>query len=142
MLHGHVVETNKMSMVSARFILHSLFFLFAIVLALVSIQTYAYALGSSNDRDMPVIAASALPLEGRETRHLIKQGGRFLYARDGMIFSNFEKRLPKRERGYYHEFTVKTPGVRNRGARRIVCGQPVECYYSADHYRTFRRIIE
>ncbi|CAH1189725.1 Guanyl-specific ribonuclease Sa3 [Candidatus Nitrotoga sp. BS] len=142
MLHGHVVETNKMSMVSARFILHSLFFLFAIVLALVSIQTYAYALGSSNDRDMPVIAASALPLEGRETLHLIKQGGPFLYARDGMIFSNFEKRLPKRERGYYHEYTVKTPGVRNRGARRIVCGQPVECYYSADHYRTFRRIIE
>lgn len=131
-----------MRMVSARFILHFLFFLFAILLALVSIQTYAYAFGSYNDRDMPVIAASALPLEGRETLHLIKQGGPFLYARDGTIFSNFEKRLPKRERGYYHEFTVKTPGVRNRGARRIVCGQPVECYYSADHYRTFRRIIE
>jgi len=131
-----------MRMVSARFILHFLFFLFAILLALVSIQTYAYAFGSSNDRDMSVIAASALPLEGRETLHLIKQGGPFLYARDGTIFSNFEKRLPKRERGYYHEFTVKTPGVRHRGARRIVCGQPVECYYSADHYRTFRRIIE
>ncbi len=131
-----------MRMVSARFILHFLFFLFAMLLALVSVQTYADALGSYNDREMRVIAVSALPLEGRETLHLIKQGGPFSYARDGVIFSNFEKRLPKRERGYYREFTVKTPGVRNRGARRIVCGQPVECYYSADHYQTFRRIME
>jgi ribonuclease T1 len=129
-------------MVSARFILHFLFCLFAMLLALVSVQTYADVFGSNNDGEMQVIAVSALPLEGRETLHLIKQGGPFLYARDGVIFSNFEKRLPKRERGYYREFTVKTPGVRNRGARRIVCGQPVECYYSADHYQTFRRIVE
>ncbi|MDP1679148.1 MAG: ribonuclease domain-containing protein [Candidatus Nitrotoga sp.] len=131
-----------MRMVSARFILHCLFFLFAMLLALVSVQTYADVFGSYNDREMRVIAVSALPLEGRETLHLIKQGGPFAYARDGVIFSNFEKRLPKRERGYYREFTVKTPGARNRGARRIVCGQPVECYYSADHYQTFRRIME
>ena len=129
-------------MVSARFILHFLFLLFAMLLALVSVQTYAYAFGSYNDLGMRVIAVSELPLEGRETLHLIKQGGPFLYARDGVIFSNFEKRLPKRERGYYREFTVKTLGVHNRGARRIVCGQPVECYYSADHYQTFRRIMQ
>lgn len=112
------------------------------LLALVSVQTYADVFGPNNDREMQIIAVSALPLEGRETLHLIKQGGPFLYARDGVIFSNFEKRLPKRQRGYYREFTVKTPGIRNRGARRIVCGQPVECYYSADHYQTFRRIVE
>ncbi|CAG9932316.1 Ribonuclease T1 [Candidatus Nitrotoga arctica] len=130
-----------MRMASARLILH-LFFLFAMLLALASVQTYADVFGSYNDREMRVVAVSALPLEGRETLHLIKQGSPFLYARDGVIFSNFEKRLPKRQRGYYREFTVKTPGIRNRGARRIVCGQPVECYYSADHYQTFRRIVE
>ena len=129
-------------MISARFILRFLSVLFAMLLALASAHTHAYALGSNNDREMQIIAVSALPPEGRETLHLIKQGGPFPYPRDGVIFSNFEKRLPKRERGYYREFTVKTPGARNRGARRIVCGQPVECYYSADHYQTFRRITE
>lgn len=109
---------------------------------LVSGQLHAYAFGSNNDRETRVIAVSELPPEGRETLRLIKQGGPFPYPRDGVIFSNFEKQLPKRERGYYHEFTVKTPGVHSRGARRIVCGQPVECYYSADHYRTFQRIME
>lgn len=112
------------------------------LLALVSVQTYADVFGSNNDHEMRVVAVSALPLEGRETLNLIKQGGPFLYARDGVIFSNFENHLPKRQRGYYREFTVKTPGIRNRGARRIVCGQPVECYYSADHYQTFRRIMQ
>ncbi|MDP1637199.1 MAG: ribonuclease domain-containing protein [Candidatus Nitrotoga sp.] len=112
------------------------------LLALVSVQTYADVFGSDNDREMGVVAVSALPPEGRETLHLIKWGGPFPYPRDGVIFSNFEKRLPKHERGYYREFTVKTPGKRNRGARRIVCGQSVECYYSADHYQTFRRIVE
>ncbi|RFC37506.1 MAG: ribonuclease T1 [Candidatus Nitrotoga sp. SPKER] len=132
----------KMKIVSARFVLYFLFCLFAMLSALVSVQTYADVFGSSNDREMRVVPVSALPLEGRETLRLIKQGGPFLYTRDGVIFSNFEKRLPKRKRGYYHEFTVKTPGIRNRGARRIVCGQPVECYYSADHYQTFQRIVE
>jgi ribonuclease T1 len=131
-----------MRMISARFILHFLFVLYPMLLALASAQTHAYAFGSNNDREMQIIAVSAVPPEGRETLHLIKQGGPFPYPRDGVIFSNFEKQLPKRERGYYREFTVKTPGARNRGARRIVCGQPVECYYSADHYRTFRRITE
>lgn len=131
-----------MRMVSARFILHFLFFLFAMTLAFVSVRTYADMFGSYNDREMRVVAVSALPLEGREALYRIKRGGPFLYARDGVIFSNFEKRLPKHERGYYREFTVKTPGIRNRGARRIVCGQPVECYYSADHYQTFWRIAE
>ena len=68
------------------------------------------------------IAVAELPPEGRETLALIKQGGPFPYSRDGIVFNNFEKRLPLQPRGYYREYTVKTPGARNRGARRIVCG--------------------
>jgi ribonuclease T1 len=86
------------------------------------------------------IAVSSLPVEARTTLRLIMQGGPFPYPRDGVTFGNYEKRLPKQYRGYYHEYTVKTLGVRSRGARRIVCGQPVECYYSDDHYQTFKLI--
>ena len=88
------------------------------------------------------VAVAELPSEARATLQFIKQGGPFPFPRDGVVFSNFEKRLPQQPRGYYHEYTVKTPGARNRGARRIVCGTPVECYYSNDHYRTFQRIKE
>jgi ribonuclease T1 len=88
------------------------------------------------------VTSTALPQEARETLRLIKQGGPFPYTRDGQVFGNYEKRLPQQQRGYYHEYTVTTPGLRNRGARRIVCGQPVECYYSDDHYKTFKRIME
>lgn len=88
------------------------------------------------------IAVADLPAEARDTLHLIKQGGAFPYPRDGIVFSNFEQRLPRQARGYYHEYTVKTPGVRSRGARRIVCGVVPECYYSDDHYETFKRIRE
>lgn len=84
----------------------------------------------------------SLPQEARETLRLIRQGGPFPYARDGVVFGNYEKRLPRQQRGYYREFTVKTPGVRSRGARRIVCGQSSECYYSDDHYNTFKLIRE
>ena len=83
-----------------------------------------------------------LPREARHTLALIKEGGPFPYSRDGIVFGNFEKRLPPRARGYYHEYTVKTPGSRNRGARRIVSGSDNEYYYTDDHYRSFRRIRE
>ena len=88
------------------------------------------------------VSLAEIPPEANTTLKLIKQGGPFPYPRDGVVFGNFEKRLPKKQRGYYHEYTVKTPGVRSRGARRIVCGQPSECYYSDDHYETFKRIRE
>jgi|SRR3972149_6309521 len=88
------------------------------------------------------IGMADLPPEARTTLQLIKRGGSFPFSRDGVVFGNYEKRLPQRPRGYYHEYTVKTPGLRNRGARRIVCGQVPECYYSGDHYRTFQRIKE
>jgi ribonuclease T1 len=88
------------------------------------------------------VEVAELPSEVRETLHLIQQGGPFPYPRDGVVFSNREHMLPQQPRGYYHEYTVKTPGARNRGARRIVCGPLTECYYSGDHYRTFLRIME
>ena len=92
------------------------------------------------------IEAAALPREAREVLALIHAGGPFRYERDGVTFGNRERSLPSRKRGYYHEYTVSTPGVRTRGARRIVCGgprtAPEVCYYSDDHYATFRRIRE
>ena len=90
------------------------------------------------------IAVDALPPQALHTLELIRRNGPFPFDRDGIVFGNRERALPDRQRGYYHEYTVKTPGVRGRGANRIVCGgdqRPArECYYSDDHYRTFRRI--
>lgn len=91
---------------------------------------------------IPVITVAELPAEARDTRQLIRRGGPFPYPRDGAVFGNYERSLPQQPRGYYHEYTVKTPGLRHRGARRIVCGIVPECYYSADHYRSFYRITE
>ena len=88
------------------------------------------------------IPLKALPPEAQQTLRLIKANGPFPYDRDGIVFGNFEKRLAKEPRGYYHEYTVKTPGARNRGARRIVCGPLPECYYTGDHYQSFQRIEE
>jgi ribonuclease T1 len=89
--------------------------------------------------DVPI---AQLPPEARETLALIKAGGPFPYQRDGAVFGNREGLLPKRSRGYYREYTVRTPGARDRGARRIVAGRAGEYYYTDDHYRSFRRIIE
>ena len=91
---------------------------------------------------VPDVKAPELPAQARETLALIKAGGPFPYARDGAVFNNREGLLPKQERGYYREYTVKTPGSRDRGARRIVAGRAGELYYTHDHYRSFRRIIE
>ncbi|NOT81488.1 MAG: ribonuclease [Gallionella sp.] len=88
------------------------------------------------------ISVAQLPPEGRAVLKAIKQGGPFEYDRDGVVFGNRERILPKQQRGYYHEYTVKTPGVRHRGTRRIVCGVVPECYYTADHYQSFARIKE
>jgi ribonuclease T1 len=87
------------------------------------------------------IAIKDLPQEARDVLKLIEKGGPFPFDRDGIVFGNFEKRLPIKERGYYREFTVITPGVRHRGARRIVTGQGGEKYYSDDHYKTFKRVV-
>lgn len=83
-----------------------------------------------------------LPPEAHATLALIQSGGPFPYRKDGSVFHNREGLLPERPRGYYREYTVPTPGARDRGARRIVAGgQPPEVfYYTEDHYRSFRRI--
>lgn len=97
------------------------------------------------------IEVGQLPREARAVLTAIRAGGPFAYAKDGSAFGNYEGVLPRRKRGYYREFTVDTPGARNRGARRIVCGgeardwsrnAPAACWYTADHYATFRRIQE
>lgn len=96
--------------------------------------------------DLPTISIAELPPQGRETYELIRQGGPFPYEKDGVVFGNRERQLPPQARGYYHEYTVRTPRARNRGARRIVCGghvrMPDACYYTGDHYASFRRIVE
>ena len=88
------------------------------------------------------VRMSELPPEARETLELIRKGGPFPYAKDGAVFGNREGALPREKRGYYREYTVKTPHVRNRGGRRIIWGAGGEYYYTADHYNTFRRIRE
>jgi ribonuclease T1 len=88
-----------------------------------------------------------LPREGQTTYQNIRKGGPFPYEKDGTVFGNRERLLPREARGYYREYTVRTPGVRHRGARRIVCGGPVPtepkaCYYTEDHYASFRLIVD
>ena len=92
--------------------------------------------------EVGVVAAAQLPPEARDTLLLIRKGGPFPYAKDGAVFGNREGLLPKQKRGYYREYTVKTPGERTRGARRIVAGRGGEYFYTDDHYNHFRRIRE
>ena len=95
---------------------------------------------SSTD-GLPVVRLADLPVQARQTVALIDAGGPFPYAKDGATFNNFERVLPSRPRGYYREYTVKTPGERDRGARRIVTGdRDRELFYTADHYDSFARV--
>ena len=90
------------------------------------------------------VAVGDLPAEARQTLALIREGGPYPYEKDGSVFGNYERKLPRQRRGYYTEYTVRTPQVRSRGARRIIAGgrdgRPTEFYYTDDHYQTFRRI--
>lgn len=90
---------------------------------------------------MATVQESRLPAQARETLALIDDGGPFPYEKDGSVFGNFERRLPTHKRGYYHEYTVTTPGSRDRGARRIVTGQGGEIYYTDDHYDSFGAVL-
>ena len=93
---------------------------------------------------LATITVAELPTQGQQTFERIHQGGPFAYDKDGVVFGNRERLLPAEKRGYYREYTVKTPGSRDRGTRRIVCGGapkvPDACFYTADHYASFRRI--
>jgi ribonuclease T1 len=123
----------------------------AVVIAMLVITLAASLFGCSADKTvgqpqkdpdsgLVFVAVVELPKEAQQTLKLIDQGGPYPYSRDGVVYSNFEKILPKEGSGYYHEYTVKTPGENDRGARRIVTGKNSERYYTDDHYKSFRRI--
>ena len=107
--------------------------LFAQPLSFVSAQ-------GKQQRGIATINVNELPQEARQTIALIRKGGPYPYPRDGVVFGNFERLLPLHERGYYKEFTVPTPGSRDRGARRIILGKAGEFYYTDDHYKSFKRV--
>ena len=109
--------------------------LFAGLLALV----FSFSAFCFSERE---IEKKLLPKEALETIALIKKGGPFAHQRDGSSFGNRERMLPLRERGWYREYTVRTSGERTRGARRIVAGRDGTLYYSDDHYRSFKKILE
>lgn len=102
------------------------------------------AKGISTGDAAATVSLAELPRQGAQIHALILQGGPFAHEKDGSVFGNREQLLPARKRGYYREYTVPTPGAGNRGQRRIVCGgqakAPDVCYYTADHYASFRRI--
>ena len=92
------------------------------------------------------VALAELPTQAQTTHRLILSGGPFPHQKDGTVFGNRERALPRQPRGFYHEYTVRTPGARDRGAKRIVCGgrqpeRPEACFYTADHYVSFQRIV-
>jgi ribonuclease T1 len=93
------------------------------------------------NRSIPAISISQLPIEAQQTIKLINQGGPFPYRQDGGVFGNREGRLPSATRGTYREYTVRTPGARDRGARRIITGKKIK-YYTPDHYRSFQQVRE
>jgi len=115
---------------------------------LVSICTLVVQARPATDaQDSSTVWVTDLPREGQETYQLIHQGGPFPYEKDGTVFGNRERILPREQRGFYREYTVRTPGAKDRGARRIVCGgqaprKPDACYYSQDHYASFRKIVD
>ena len=110
-----------------------------------------FAVGTLEARESAPISGSVplaqLPAQAQAVHRAILAGGPFEFSKDGAVFGNRERSLPAEPRGYYREYTVATPGARNRGARRIVCGgtvvvKPAACYYTGDHYATFRRITQ
>ena len=99
------------------------------------------------DATQATVQPDQLPKEAQATLALVHQGGPFPYPKDGVVFGNRERLLPAHPGGYYREYTVKTAGARNRGARRIVCGgrqptTPDACFYTSDHYASFSRIVQ
>ena len=110
-------------------------------IALIGVALFGAA--SARDNRVGTVPVAQLPDEARATLTLIDAGGPFPYRRDGITFQNRERRLPEQDRGHYREYTVSTPGSNDRGARRIIAGgqPPAVFYYTADHYKSFRRIL-
>lgn len=124
----------------------------ALAVLAVSIGTIAVQARTPSSSVLPgaavaSVAYTGLPPQGQEVMELVRQGGPFRYEKDGTVFGNRERQLPSQRRGYYREYTVPTPGLSHRGARRIVCGgkqprSPDACYYTEDHYSSFRLIVQ
>lgn len=117
-----------------------------------SLGTFLVQARTPTDQQFPdgiavSLAESSLPVQGRHVMVQIRQGGPFRYEKDGTVFGNRERLLPSQRRGFYREYTVPTPGLSHRGARRIVCGglqprTPEACYYTEDHYSSFKLIVQ
>lgn len=124
----------------------------ALAVLAVSIGTIAVQARTPSSSVLPgatvaSVAYTGLPPQGQEVMEQIRQGGPFRYEKDGTVFGNRERQLPGQRRGYYREYTVPTPGLSHRGARRIVCGgkqprSPDACFYTEDHYSSFRLIVQ
>ena len=124
----------------------------ALAVLAVSIGTIAVQARTPSSSVLPgaavaSVAYTGLPPQGQEVMELVRQGGPFRYEKDGTVFGNRERQLPSQRRGYYREYTVPTPGLSHRGAKRIVCGgkqprSPEACYFTEDHYSSFRLIVQ
>lgn len=120
---------------------HALFRYLLLCLLAFSAAAFTISASARAPSLLGTITARQLPVEAQNTLRLIRQGGPFPYRRDGIEFQNREARLPRQRRGYYHEYTVPTPGATDRGGRRIITGAANEFYFTADHYRSFQRVI-
>lgn len=114
---------------------------------ILSAQAPFEAQAKDSRQELSVVSRAQLPPEAQVTEKLILSGGPFPHAKDGTTFGNRERLLPEYPRGFYREYTVQTPGHPDRGPRRIVCGgkiatQPDACFYTADHYASFKRIVQ
>jgi ribonuclease T1 len=117
-----------------------------LVVALFLCTNLAHSRPAVQGESLGTVSVAELPKQGQHVYALIANGGPFEYEKDGVVFGNRERQLPAHKRGYYREYTVKTSGLRNRGAKRIVCGgvrvqSPDDCYYTDDHYASFRKIV-
>jgi ribonuclease T1 len=117
--------------------------LFLTLALLLGITTTSYGYDFTHHTNThSTVSVSMLPPEAQTTLSLIQRGGPFPYPRDGIVFQNREHILPPHPKGYYHEYTVTTPGASNRGTRRIISGNVGEYYYTQDHYQSFQRITQ
>jgi len=115
-------------------------------LALPDATVWARESSTAVAASLPTVPLADLPAQAQATERLVRSGGPFPYEKDGIVFGNRERLLPRQSRGYYREYTVPTPGARDRGARRLVCGgrqprNPDACFYTDDHYASFRRVL-
>jgi ribonuclease T1 len=146
---GATGKPDSPSNVVSRFWTGVLAVLFVVVLGVTGLASPVSVMAKSPPgfEGGATVSQAALPQQGRDVLARIYQGGAFKYDKDGTVFGNRERQLPPRNRGYYREYTVKTPGERTRGARRIICGgiqptAPDACYYTDDHYASFRKIVQ